>query len=203
MINNISNILKSSLEKHSNSILLDNELILNISNTINHLNRYKIINESVKGDLNKLNNYDYYTEFNFEENEIKEGNLNIINVNNENNTKKKKSKLKEKYKNLMKKKGNEFMEKIKGEIEINASLEKEEKENKEDKDTIMCFYCRNPINLNSFEQPYGKLCFILGDLFKKYSQKSSIKSELNKISENNNEEKNIIYLNMIFDKTKD
>ena len=200
LINNICNILKKALETNNN--LLDGEMILNASNTINHLNRYKIINESVKSDLNKLNAYDYYTKFNFEkkENENKQGNLNIININNENNVKNKKSKLKEKYKNLMKKKGNEFMEKMKGEIDKNDSLEKEDKE---DKDNIMCFYCRNPITLKSFENPYGKLSFILGDLFKKFSQKFSIKSELNKITEKNIEEKDRIYSNMILDKMKD
>ena len=43
---------------------------------------------------------------------------------------------------------------------------------------IICFYCRNPITLDSFEVPYGKLGLYFKDLFYTNSIQATIREEL-------------------------
>ena len=86
------------------------------------------------------------------------------------------------------KKNNLFLEKASKEniLKINEKFENEKEIENNSKDEMMCFYCRNPIKLNSFEQPYGKTGLLIQDYFYINSLKSSARNELLKIIENNN-----------------
>ena len=48
----------------------------------------------------------------------------------------------------------------------------------------MCFFCRNNIDLKSFNEPYGKAGFLLIDFFYYNSIKSCVKEELYKLNNN-------------------
>ena len=191
LFNKILDILNNALK---NNEILDNDLYENVIHTIKQLNTYNIIYSNIKEDINKLNDYDY----NNENILLIENKKNNSFFNNEDKTKIKKNKeMKEKYKYLIKQKRNKFMDNIKKDKKMLDILENEENSNiKEDKDTIMCFFCRNKINLNSFKEPYGKISNIYKDYFYKNSFRSSIRNELNKIIDKSNENKNKIFLNL-------
>ena len=190
----IIDILNTALKNNKHNEIFDNDLSENVLNTINQLNKYERINESIKGDLNKLDDFDYNINYNVDDKKIVEKNNKEEN-NEENNLKKKKSnKLKEKYKNLIKQKRNNFMENIKDNKGITEFIESNNNNNEEkDKDKIICLFCRNLIHLDSFEEPYGKMGFIYKDYFYKNSFKSSIRNEFNQIVSKDNKEKNEIY----------
>ena len=101
--------------------------------------------------------------------------------------------MKEKYKNLIKKKRNNFMEKIRYDKRMTNIIESKNNNLEKEKDDIMCFFCRNSINLNSFEKPYGKIINFNKDFFYQNSFRSSIRKELNKICEKETEERNKIF----------
>ena len=197
LIDNLYKILLSSLEKNKTNNFLEKDLEDNIKGVLNQLNRYQKIFNSLNGDLSKLDKYNYNTEFIFKENE-KDLNKNSITLTDENNTpeideKKKKSKnMKDKLKNLMKKKANVFMDKISSNKEMVKEINEHAKiEEKESTDEIMCFFCRNPIKLNSFEVPYGKIGLQIEDFFYINSIKSTIRAELDKLNYKDN--KNNLY----------
>ena len=198
LFNKISDILNNALEDNKNKEILDNDLSENVKNTIKKLNAYKIIYDNIKGDLNKLNDYDYNNDNNFIIENEKIDSIKNKEENLQNGIKSKKNKeMKEKYKNLIKQKRNKFIDKIKTDKTMTNILENGEKKNLgEEKDTIMCFFCRNIISLNSFKEPYGKIGNINKDFFYKNSFRSSIRTELNKIMNIDNEEKNKIYSNI-------
>ena len=84
----------------------------------------------------------------------------------------------------MKKKTNNFMKKIESSEEMVKAIEEhindlENMNNKDDE--IMCFYCRNSINLKSFEKPYGKLGIANSDLFYINSIKATLREELHNL----------------------
>ena len=58
----------------------------------------------------------------------------------------------------------------------------ENMKNKEDE--LMCFYCRNSIKLNSFEEPFGKLGLNIKDLFYVNSIKATLREEFSKLKLN-------------------
>ena len=198
----IINTLNTALKNNKNNEIFDDDLKENILNTINQLNKYEIIYNNIKGNLDELNEFDYNINYNDNE-KISIENISITDNNEknseENNLKKKRSsKLKEKYKNLIKQKRNNFMEKIQNDKGVTNFIEsnnnKNPKEDKDkDKDEIICLFCRNLINLDSFEEPYGKMGYIYKDYFYKNSFKSSLRNEFNKIVSKDNEEKNKIY----------
>ena len=201
LIDNLYEKLLSSLENNKNNNMLEKDLEDNIKGVLNQLNRYQIISDSLNGDLSKLDKYNYNTEFieKLKENEKKLNNsINSINLTLENNPsiideKKKKSKnMKDKLKNLMKKKANVFMDKLSSDKEMVKEINKQITiEEKESSDEIMCFFCRNPIKLNSFELPYGKIGLQIEDFFYINSIKSTIRAELDKLNYKDN--KNILY----------
>ena len=83
----------------------------------------------------------------------------------------------------MKKNCHNFLEKntdIDKNTELNDEKEKEENENE-----MMCFYCRNKIELNSWDKPYGKLGLIINDKFYLNCVNATLRNEL--------EDKNISY----------
>jgi len=198
ILNKICDLLDKSIQNNKNNIIYDNDLSENVLNTIKQLNKYKIINEKVKCDLTKLDEYDY----NIEDIILEKDDLNKENgINPNDNSKSKtqstlkerKSKIKEKYKKLIAQKGNKFIEKIKDNTALNDVLKKEENKNSEDgQNGIMCFLCRNNINLNSFEEPYGKIGYIYRDLFFRNCIKSSIREEIKKIVKKTDEDQNNI-----------
>ena len=186
IINKIFQILFNSIENNKIQNNLEKDLEENVKEVINQLNRYQTINEAIN-NLSTLNKYDYNTEI-LEKLRINERNSNIhkniINLFPEETQKlddrnKKSKNMKNKYKNLMKKKADLFMDKFKSSKEI-IDLKDEPNKNKEiiKKSEIMCFYCRNPINMNSFEVPYGKLGQLIEDFFYTNSLKSTIRREL-------------------------
>ena len=61
-----------------------------------------------------------------------------------------------------------------------------------EEDEIMCFFCRNKISLKKFEEPYGKLGLSFQDNFYFNSFKSTLKSELNKTVQNEDDKKEIL-----------
>ena len=193
--NRIFNILNNALQNNKNNILLDKDLNENLMNTINFINKYQIIYDNINQNINKLNEFDYNND-NIALLPLK--NINSLNDNNEVNIKKKKiNNIKEKYKNLIKQKRHNFIEKIQKDKRMTNIIEEKDNQNlEEEKDNIMCFFCRNQINLNSFEKPYGKIGNLIKDYFHKNSFRSSVKKELNKIMEKDNEEKKKIYLNI-------
>ena len=76
------------------------------------------------------------------------------------------------------------MEKIQNDKNITNFIESEndkKPDEEKNKDEIICLFCRNLINIESFEESYGKMGFIYKDYFYKNSIKSSIRKEFNKI----------------------
>ena len=64
--------------------------------------------------------------------------------------------------------------------EIEEHINDLENMNKKD-DEIMCFYCRNSIKLNSFEEPFGKLGLNIEDFFYINSIKATLRDEFSKL----------------------
>ena len=201
LINKLLDMLNILIQ--NKNLLLDSDLSENIANTIYHLNIFKKIYKNNEGDLNKLSDYDFNTEYLSGEKESLK-----LNINNDENLFNKVRNMKEKYKNIMKNKRNNFIEKIKEDKTMKDILQKEDKneenlEGNKDNDNIICFVCRNKIDLHTFEEPYGKLGYIIKDYFYKNSFKSSVKRELNKIDIKDIEEKNKIYFNITNNPEKD
>ena len=206
LISQISELLSNSVKNNKNNIILEKELEENVKVVINELNWYQIIDESINSDFSKLNKYDYNCEVlqKLKEKEKKEEkNKNKINIipgdmKNIDENKKKGINMKNKLKNLMKKRADIFMDKVASNKEmikaINDENKKREKINIENE--MMCFYCRNPIKLDSFEVPYGKIGLLIEDYFYNNSLKSTIKSELSKLLEKN-KNKDEIYSKII------
>ena len=87
----------------------------------------------------------------------------------------------------MKSKTQKFMENAKLSENVLKSLNEQNKivQNiNNSNEESMCFYCRNNIKLNSFQNPYGKAGFLTKDFFYVNSIKSTVKSELIKLNEN-------------------
>ena len=203
LFDKIFNILNTAIKNNKKTSILDKDLYENIINTITKLNTFKIIYENIKEDINNLNDNDYNNDNNLLIENEKNISISLNNNENQNednsqdNAKRKKNKdMKEKYKNLIKQKRNKFMDKIKTDKRMTNIIENgEHKNEEEEKDKIMCFFCRNDIILNSFKEPYGKMGNICIDYFYKNSFRSSIRAELKKITKNI-EEKNQIYSNI-------
>ena len=197
IINEINYLLKRALENNNNKTLFDDDLSENIKNTINHLNIYQSIFNSINGDLNKLKDHDFYTDFLSEQKQLYNSNSKNIEINSNTNINKSKN-IKDKYKNLMKKKRNDFLEKIKDDKNIKNIIQNEDQigDDESNADNIICFCCRNKINLKSFDEPYGKLGLISDDFLYKNSFRSSVMKELKNIKKGDNEQKNNVYLNI-------
>ena len=185
LINKLCQILTDSILIHYKNNRIDKDTIEYIKEVIQQLNIYKIINKNINGDFSKLNKYDYNSEYYKNtnlNNSIKSNDLEIKNNNNET------KKLKNKFKNIMKKKNLSFSDKIiqndEMQKEINSQINNKDNYNNEDES--MCFFCRNPIKINSFEVPYGKGGYYFKDLFYRNSMNSSLKSEFLKITKNKN-----------------
>ena len=63
LIYRINDILNKAIENNKDNLLLDKDLSDNVNNLMKYINRYKIINDDIKGDLNKLNDFDYNIEY--------------------------------------------------------------------------------------------------------------------------------------------
>jgi hypothetical protein len=202
----IYDILNTALKNNKNNEIFDNDLSENVLNTINQLNKYEKIYTDIKGDLNKLDDFDKNIDYKVDDKNIIEKNNDKIKGEENNLTKKKSNKLKEKYKNLIKQKRNNFMENNKdnkGITEFIESISNKNINEEKDENKIICLFCRNEIHLDSFEEPYGKMGYIYKDYFYKNSFKSSIRNEFNKIATKDNEEKNKIYSEIKIIKERD
>ena len=195
IINNLFNIFNFYLKNNKSDEILEKDLENNIKEIIKQLNNFNIIYKDIGFDLSKLIEYDYNTEY---VEQLKKGisNEKSINGNNldENNLKKDKNKkIKDKLKLKMKNNSNLFLEKVHSSKEIMDEINEENKNivnDNESKDEIMCFYCRNPIKLDSLEIPYGKTGFLIKDFYYINSKKSTVRREINKMLKNNKNEKN-------------
>ena len=203
--NILSESLKTNKDNNNNdneNIILEKDLEEYIAEVINQLNKYQIISDSIENDLSKLNKYDYNIDIldKLKEQQLNNNNLNIINFistdsKKKADEKKEKSKnMKNKMKNLMKKKSDLFLDKVSLNQEMIEIIndQNQNQDNIKDNNEIMCFFCRNSINLNSFDIPYGKLGLLINDYFYINSLKASIRSELSKLT-NKDYNKNNIY----------
>ena len=204
LITELNEILSNYIKNNKGNNIIEKDLEDNVNEVLSQLNRHQIIFNSFNGDLSKLEKYNYNTDLEkITQNNKKDSNINSINVVNDNYSakvdedKKKKSKnMKNKFKNLMVKKANLFMEKVSSNTEIIKEINEHNKnEEKNSNDEMMCFFCRNPIKLNSFEEPYGKIGLQIDDSFYCNSVIATIRTELDKLA--NKENKTIIYKKMI------
>ena len=186
IISKLYNLLFAFVKDNAQKNIIDKDLEDNIKEVLNQMNRYQLIYDYYEGDLSKLNKYDFNTnilEKLKQEEKSKINNINLIQISDENN-KNKKSKLKnakDKLKSLMKKKANNFMKQLESSEEMLKAIDEEIKQDankKDNEEEIMCFYCRNSIKLNSFEEPYGKPGLTIEDLFFYNSIKATLRDEL-------------------------
>ena len=190
LINQLIQLLNNMIKKNKNNIILEKDLEENVKVVIDQLNIFKNIYEYINKDLSKLSRYDYNTEF-LEKIKEKENVVNYsIKVNllkRDNNkideNKKKVKNMKDKFKNLMIKKSNLFMNKVSSNKEmLQAINEQNNNTKKEDiNNEIMCFFCRNPIKLDTFEVSYGKIGLLIEDYFYINSFKATLRAELSKL----------------------
>ena len=189
IINKLYDLLFNFIKDNEKNNFIDKDLDEQVKEILNQINIYQLIYDNFGGDLSKLNKFDYNINIikDLRNNQKCNANdINIMSLENEiNDNKKQKSKItKEKLKLLMKKKNNNFMSKIESnEILIKAIDEHindiKNMNNKDDE--IMCFYCRNSIKLNSFEEPYGKSGLFIKDLFFINSIRATLREELSKL----------------------
>ena len=188
LINEINQILNNAILYQDKTKLLDNDFEENVKEVIKQLNHYKIIYKHINNDFSKLNNYQYNSECIEESNKSNNISNNKNNLNK--NYHKKMNNIKNNLKNKMKNKNKNFFDNIQSNKEmfneINNQIQSDINENKENE--TMCFFCRNKIQLDSFEVPYGKGGYYLEDFFYRNSLNSSIKSELLKLTKDKNEE---------------
>lgn len=104
--------------------------------------------------------------------------------NKKNNQKIRANKIKEKYRLIMKKNSNSFIEKSIKDKNIEQNLRKGIEE-EEEKNEIICFYCRDKIEFNTWNKPYGKTGLIIFDYFYSNSIKASLNREIKKINKTN------------------
>ena len=190
-IKKLYELLFNFVKDNEKNDIIDKDLEDNLKDVINQMNRYQIIYDSYGGDLSKLNKYDYNTNILDQLRQNQKSNTNSINIipedTNKNDEKEKELKAKkEKLKLIMKKKSNNVLKKIESNEDILKAINEHinDVENAKDKnkdDEIMCFYCRNSINLKSFEKPYGKLGISNKDLFYINSVKATLREELQKL----------------------
>ena len=164
---------------------------------------YNIIYEDIKHDLTKLNDYDYCTTYvhNIQK-EIKEDNSN----NEENNNLKlKKQKLKEKFKLKMKNNSQNFLNKalLNKDIEENLKVEIVQEKDKENVNQTICFYCRNNIEFNKWEKPYGKIGLLINDYFYSNTVKATLRNEIDRINKKYGNKNDINYENYISENKND
>ena len=58
-INNLYQLLQNIIENNSINKIIDKDLLENIKDILNQMNRYQIIFDYYNGDLTKLNKFDY------------------------------------------------------------------------------------------------------------------------------------------------
>ena len=196
-INQLFQLLQNIIDKKSINNILDKDLEENIKQIMNQMDRYQTIVDYYNGDLTKLNKFDYNTDIIEKQNIctyknniiLNKGDINILN-----DDKKQKKNIKVKLKLQMKNRINNFMKNIESNNEMQEIINEQINDvdnNQNSNDEIMCFYCRNPIKLNSFEEPFGKLGLYINDLFYINSIKATLRDELSKLELNDND--NTIY----------
>ena len=201
-INKIYEILLTFVKKNDKNDDIDKDLEDHINEVLNKMNLYQLIYDSYGGDLSNLAQFDYNTNI-LEQLKNKSSDMkDVNNISDEKafiDEKKQKAKnTKEKLKLAMKMKTNTFMKKIESSEEMIKAIDEhindlENMKNKDDE--IMCFYCRNSIKLNSFEEPYGKLGLNIRDLFYINTIKATLREEFSKLKLN--DKNNAIYSEII------
>jgi len=196
-INKLYELIKKLVENNNKSNIIDKDLEEYAKEILNQINIYQLIFDHYEGDLTKLNKFDYNINISeqLEQNaHTKENNRTLISE--ENNSlyldKQKPKNIKEKLKQKMKKKSNNFLKKIESDEEMIKIINEHinDLENmKNNNDETMCFYCRNSIKLNSFEEPFGKLGLYIKDLFYVNSIKSTLREECSKLQLNDTDYK--------------
>ena len=189
IINEIKNLLLNALEKNKNNFLFEKYLEDNIKALLVEINYYKIIHNDIKGDLSKLNENDFYINYIREIKKEKKV-QNLLNESDINNNQKiRTQKLKEKFKLKMNNNSKKFMDNISS----NNNTENTLKEEIENENEMMCFYCRNKIELNTWKKPYGKIGLFIEDYFYSNSIKASLRNEIYNINNKNNIKNKINY----------
>ena len=204
-IDKLTKIFSDLIKNDKSNEIVEKDLKENIKELIKQLNYYQIIDIDIKSNKDKLNDYDYNTNYIEKIKEINKNNsLNSINENTKNDLKLSKAnnlKMRQKFKMLMNKKNNLFSETLlkNNEGEVVGGIENEKEIDSNSEDEIMCFYCRNPIKLNLYEQSYGKTGLLIKDYFYINSVKASAKNELLKLIENKSINDSNLYDNILND----
>ena len=197
IITDIKNMLVNDLEKNKENNLFEKDIDENIQKLIPEIDYYNIIYDDINHDFSKLTGYDYGTTY---VQNIKKGicEENLVN-NGNNNQKLKNQKLKEKYKLIMKKNSQKFINNVLIDENIEQDLKTEiTQENEEENlNQTICFYCRNNIELNKFEKPYGKIGLLIDDYFYNNTFKATLRNEINKINTKYKNKNELIYENYI------
>ena len=186
LIDEICQILSNAISQNKENQFIEKDIEDNINEVINQLNKFKEINILINNNLSKLNEYDYNIEINEKLHGVNISNENKIESINNNkaynsNAQNKLKNIKEKLKNKINKKIEKFIDNSKSNEEIINEINKDEEKNNQEENEI-CFFCRNPIKINSFEEPYGKGGYIINDFFYSNSFISKIKSEIMELS---------------------
>ena len=211
IIYNIYDRLNNAIKynKSNENKLFDSDLEDNIIEIINKYNSFNIIKECPNDFINIINDKDYYSDGKFKIDVNEDKNENRINISEklitESDKKKNKAKdMKVHLKKIMQKKSEKFMKKASKNKDMKKIIEekisKDDKTEKEEKDEIMCFYCRNSIFLKKFDKAYGKLCLVFNDLFYVNSFNSTLNSELNNLRDKNDKNVEIIINSVINNK---
>ena len=194
-IDKLHEILLNFIKNKEKDLAIDKDLEEHINEVLNKINSYQLIYDCYKGDLTKLNEFDYNVNI-LQQLKNNQDINNNININQEakNSKDEKKQKIKntkDRIKLLMKKKNNNFIQKIESNEQMQKAIEDHIKdlENMKNKnDELMCFYCRNSIKLNSFDVPFGKLGLNIKDLFYVNSIKATLREEFSKLKLNDKDD---------------
>ena len=191
-INTLNEALHNFIKSAEKNNAIDKDLENHIKEVLHKINQYQILLDIYNGDLSKLNQFVYNTDITelLRKNRTLDIKLKQISEDLEivDEEKQKSKKAKERLKLLMQKKSDGFMKKIEENKEMKKAIDEHinDMDNmKNTDDEIMCFYCRNSIKLNSFEQPYGKLGLNIADLFYINSIKATLRNESSKLQLNN------------------
>ena len=194
LVQKILNILNNLINANKENKILDAEFEENIIDLMKKINSYNTIRAYIRDKIITFNEKSFNTEeeelnIDVEKNKkIKEKIEDKIDEKNEEKKNKIKN-MKNKLKNMMKMKSNKFVNKANKNKDmkkiINTKDLKDDMTKNENNEEIMCFYCRNYIQMNNSQIPYGKLGLTVEDYFYDNSKVSSLDSELNQILEKN------------------
>ena len=88
-------------------------------------------------------------------------------------------------------------------IEENLKVEIVQEKDKENVNQTICFYCRNNIEFNKWEKPYGKIGLLINDYFYSNTVKATLRNEIDRINKKYGNKNDINYENYISENKND